>query len=76
MFIAKGMAVAVGISSDYYPYAMVEVSSDYKTIKIQRDTRKKASVFIYQSALEKNILMHNFKETKWKRKNTKYRNCK
>lgn len=47
MFIEKGMGATVGIGSDCYPYTIVEVSPDYKTIKMQRDHYEPAAGYDY-----------------------------
>lgn len=47
MLIAKGMGATVGIGSDCYPYTIIKVSPDYKTIEIQADTATPAAGFDY-----------------------------
>ena len=47
MILAKGMGATVSIGSDCYPYTIVEVSPDYKTIKIQADTATPAEGYEY-----------------------------
>jgi hypothetical protein len=47
MLIEKGMGATVGIGSDRYPYTVIEVSPNYKTIKIQKDSYKPADGYNY-----------------------------
>lgn len=47
MLITKGMGATVGIGSDCYPYTIVNVSPDYKTIEIQADEATPADGFEY-----------------------------
>jgi hypothetical protein len=47
MILEKGMGVTVGIGTDCYPYTVVEVSSDDKTIKIQKDNYIPAEGYNY-----------------------------
>ncbi len=47
MVITKGMGATVRIGSDCYPYTIIEVSPDYKTVKIQRDNYKPAKDYDY-----------------------------
>ena len=47
MLIEKGMGATVGIGSDCSPYTVIEVSPDYKTIKIQKDSCKPADGYNY-----------------------------
>ena len=47
MTLEKGMGATVGIGSDRYPYTIIEVSPDCKTIKIQRDHYTPAEGYNY-----------------------------